>query len=142
MTIRYLLDTNILSEPLKPKPDLLVMENIKYHQYEIATAAPVFYELIRGAYRMKESKKQKKILNYIDLFVSSIPILPYEKKAASWHGKEMSRLQKLGLTPAFLDSQIASIAKANDLILVTRNITDFENFLGLSLENWFSNTST
>ena len=54
----------------------------------------------------------------------------------------MSRLQKLGLTPAFLDSQIASIAKTNDLILVTRNITDFENLLGLSLENWFSNTST
>ena len=76
MTIHYLLDTNILSEPLKPNPDRLVMKNIKYYQDEIATAAPVFYELIRGAYRMTGTKKQNKILNYVESFVSTIPILP------------------------------------------------------------------
>ena len=139
MTIRYLLDTNVISEPLKKTPDPLVMTNIKYYQDEIAIASQVFYELTRGADQLTKSKKRTDILKYIKSFVSTIPILPYDKTAANWHGKEMSRLQKLGQTPAFLDSQIAAVAKVNDLILVTRNTKDFENFLGLSLENWFSN---
>jgi tRNA(fMet)-specific endonuclease VapC len=38
--------------------------------------------------------------------------------------------------PAFVDGQIAAIAKVNGLVLVTRNTSDFEKFSGLKLENW------
>jgi len=43
----------------------------------------------------------------------------------------------LGKPSAFADGQIAAIAKVNDLILVTRNITDFRYFAGIEIENWF-----
>ena len=43
-----------------------------------------------------------------------------------------------GLSPAFIDAQIAAIAASNRLILVTRNIDDFQHFAGLDIENWFS----
>ncbi|OQX23219.1 MAG: VapC toxin family PIN domain ribonuclease, partial [Desulfobacteraceae bacterium IS3] len=41
-----------------------------------------------------------------------------------------------GQTPSFADGQIAAIAKVNDLILVTRNTSDFKIFADLKIENW------
>ena len=43
-----------------------------------------------------------------------------------------------GLTPAFIDSQIAAIAASNRLIMVTRNVDDFKDFDKLDVVDWFS----
>ncbi|MFN7854237.1 MAG: VapC toxin family PIN domain ribonuclease, partial [Dolichospermum sp.] len=56
---------------------------------------------------------------------------------AKWHAQERARLSKIGKTPAFIDGQIASIAFCNDLILVTNNVADFQDFEDLIIENWF-----
>jgi tRNA(fMet)-specific endonuclease VapC len=45
-------------------------------------------------------------------------------------------LTKGGRQPAFVDGQIAAIAKVNQLILVTRNTADYEGFSDLQIENW------
>jgi tRNA(fMet)-specific endonuclease VapC len=54
-----------------------------------------------------------------------------------WHARERARLSKIGKTLAFADGQIASIAAANDLILVTNNVADFQYFDNLKIDNWF-----
>jgi tRNA(fMet)-specific endonuclease VapC len=64
-------------------------------------------------------------------------ILNYDLKDAQWHAQERARLSKMGKTPAFIDGQIASIAYSNNLILVTNNVSDFEFFNDLTVENWF-----
>jgi tRNA(fMet)-specific endonuclease VapC len=46
-------------------------------------------------------------------------------------------LQQLGKPPSFIDAQIAAEAYTNQLILVTRNISDFQYFSDLTVENWF-----
>jgi tRNA(fMet)-specific endonuclease VapC len=51
------------------------------------------------------------------------------------------RLSNIGKTPGFVDSQIASISYCNNLILVTNNVSDFEFFNNLSIENWFVNSA-
>jgi tRNA(fMet)-specific endonuclease VapC len=66
----------------------------------------------------------------------SIPVLPYDQAAAEWHAAERARLSAAGKTPAFVDGQIAAIAKVNDLILVTSNRSHFENFRELQVEDW------
>ena len=43
----------------------------------------------------------------------------------------------MGKTPAFVDGQIGAIAYTNQLILVTNNVSDFQDFQGLQIENWF-----
>jgi len=63
-------------------------------------------------------------------------ILPYDEQAAEWHARERARLASLGQRPAFVDGQIAGIARVNGLVLVTRNSSDFKKFSGLQLENW------
>jgi tRNA(fMet)-specific endonuclease VapC len=69
--------------------------------------------------------------------VLDLPVFDYDINAAKWHAQERARLSKIGKTPAFIDGQIASIAFCNDLILVTNNVADFQDFEHLIIENWF-----
>lgn len=137
MSLVYLLDTNTISEPIKPSPNKQVVERIE--RYYSQSALPVFvvYELIRGAYQLPESKKRLRVLRYIENAISRLPILPYTQVSAEWHGEEAARLQNLGKSSPFIDAQIAAVAKTNNLILVTRNTADFKNFSDLQLDNWF-----
>lgn len=137
MSLIYLLDTNTISEPLKAAPNQQVIKNIARYHAQVAIAAVVFYELVRGVELLPDSKKRLKTTDYIESVVVKFPILSYTQEAAKWHGETAARLQLQGKTPPFVDTQIAAIAKTNDLILVTRNVDDFENFSDLKIENWF-----
>jgi tRNA(fMet)-specific endonuclease VapC len=131
------LDTNVLSEPLKTTPDESVLRNLKKHQYEISTAAPVWHELQYGCLRLPNSRKRRVIEQYLNNVIrQTILILPYDERTAEWHAKERARLSLKGEVPSFVDGQIASIAKVNGLILVTRNVGDFKAFSGLKIKNW------
>ncbi len=139
MSALYLLDTNIISEPLKLVPDEKVLDNLKINEENTALCSPVLHELQYGAERLPSSRKKALILEYINtVIMQSLPILPYESESAVIHAGLRAKLEARGKTIGFVDSQIASIAIANNLILVIQNIKDFENIKGLKLENWFS----
>ncbi|WP_089730070.1 type II toxin-antitoxin system VapC family toxin [Candidatus Thiosymbion oneisti] len=139
MTLRYLLDTNILSEAIKPQPSLSVLEHTNRHKSELSTASVVVHELLFGCLRLPfEAKRRTDLQNYLDqVILAGLPIFSYDIAAALWHSQERARLTAQGKPPPFTDGQIAAIAKVNDLILVTRNIDDFNGFEGLTVENWF-----
>ena len=64
--------------------------------------------------------------------------LPYDARAAEVHGAERARLERLGRAPTFADGQLAGVAIANALVLVTANAKDFTRFDGLVVENWLA----
>ena len=135
--IRYLLDANILSEPVKPRPNYIVTDRIDTHRGEIAMAAPVWSELLFGCIRLPESARRRIIEDYLlNIVQRTVTILPFDQRAAEWHASERARLGGIGLTPPFVDSQIAAVAFVNDLTLVTANTADFSNFDGLKVEDW------
>jgi tRNA(fMet)-specific endonuclease VapC len=138
VALRYLLDTNVLSEPVRPVPDPAVMDRIAMAGDTIATASPVWHEIELGRLRLPAGKRRRAIETIIDAFARVLVILPYDASAAAWHAKERARLNRLGKTPPFVDGQIAAIAAVNDLVLVTRNARDFSGFHGLEVESWFS----
>jgi len=72
------------------------------------------------------------------LLTSGLTVLPYDGKAALWHGEQRARLEARGLRPPFADGQIAAIAATQALVVVTRNTIDFKAFEGLDVLNWFS----
>ena len=138
MKARYLLDTNILSEPIKPNPSTTVIEQLRRHQHESVTAAPVWFELVYGVEQMPVSHRRNRLAQYLDeLDDSDLQILAYDRAAARWHALEHSRLRAAGQTRPFVDGQIAAIAAVHGLVLVSRNLGDFEMFTGLTVENWF-----
>lgn len=136
--MRYLLDTNVLSEPVRSTPDAQVVATLRNHSGELATTSIVWHELIYGAERLPEGEKRTYLFTYLTEVVrTTVPILPYDAQAARWHGRERARLARLGRTRPFVDGMIAAVAATRGLTLVTRNVPDFEHFADLDVENWF-----
>ncbi len=135
--MKYLLDTNIISEPLRPKPSSVVMRLLRQHEDDIAIPAPVWHELRFGCARLAPSRQREAIEHYIeDVVLASFPVLEYDQRAADQHAIERARLSAAGRTPPFVDGQIAAIAFVNGLTLVTSNRGDFQGFEGLQIRSW------
>ena len=64
-------------------------------------------------------------------------LLLYGEAAAWIHANIRREGEQMGLVLSFVDGQIASIAMAHGLTLVTRNLKDFENIQGLRVVSWF-----
>jgi tRNA(fMet)-specific endonuclease VapC len=136
--VKYLIDTNILSELSRPKPNPNVVEKFQINLSTIAISSITWHEALFGCHRLPVSRKRQDTENYLlGTIFPTVPILDYDAKAANWHATERARLSEIGLTPAFADGQIAAVASTNKLILVTRNLKDFINFRDLTIENWF-----
>jgi tRNA(fMet)-specific endonuclease VapC len=115
--MKYLLGINVISECLKQTPDTAVLDKLQFYQDEVCLAAPVWHELLFGCRRLPKSKKRKVIEGFLSEAVKpNIPILPYDVVAAGWHADQRANLITKGITPSFVDGQIASIAYVNDLI--------------------------
>ncbi len=136
--LKYLLDTNILSEVAKQEPNESVTQHLKEYDGQYGTAAIVWHEMLYGYELLVESKRKQRLQSFLTMLSrTSLIILPYDQSAAICYAKERARLQSQGLTCGYADGEIASIAVSQNLTLVTRNTDDFKNFHGLSLQNWF-----
>ena len=137
MTLRYLLDTSIVSSPVSRNPDPQIVKRLDEQGQDCAIAAPVWHELTYGCRRLPRGKRRIALESYLhDVVRGSFPILPYDEVAATWHGHERARLDAIGRPVPYVDGQIAAIAHANGLVLVTVNTRDFARFKDLEVENW------
>ena len=135
--LKYLLDTNVVSEPLRAKPAPAILRRLRRHETELAISAIVWHELRFGAERLPLSRRRAAIEQYLDdIVLETMPILDYDTAAAGWHARERARLAARGETPPFVDGQIAAIAYVNGLSLVTFNDADFRRFDGLHVLTW------
>jgi len=136
--VRYLLDTNILSEPVAARPNPSVLYRIKANGASLGISSVTWQEMLYGMFLLPVGKRRDQIEDYLFRRVrASLPIIGFEERAALWQAEQRARLRQVGRSPSYPDSQIAAIAAANGLVLVTRNIEDFADFQGLQTENWF-----
>lgn len=137
MAHRYLLDTNVLSEVMRPAPAPSVLNRILAAGDTAVTCAPVWHELEYGRARVPTGRRRRALDILIDGLAGVLVALPYDQAAAVWHARERARLEKMGETAPFIDDQIAAISAVHGLVLVTRNVRDFARFGGLRVESWF-----
>ncbi|MBR6215731.1 MAG: type II toxin-antitoxin system VapC family toxin [Spirochaetaceae bacterium] len=137
----YLLDTNIVSEIIKPEPDLNVIKKIAEHNSDCAICSPVWQELLFRLYRMPESINKKYLGKFIKEDVhENFKIKNFTEKAADIQAQLRIKLEQLGKPTQKEDSMIAAIALANHMVLVTRNTKHFaaiQQVSALTVENWF-----
>lgn len=135
--LRYLLDTNVVSQPMAKIPSVGVLRRLAAAGDQCAIAAPVWHELQFGCKRLPPGKRRAALEEYLaDVVRKTFQILPYDEMAARLHAAERVRLEEIGTTVPFVDGQIAAIAQANELVLVTDNVRDFAPFTALKMENW------
>lgn len=135
--MRYLVDTDVLSEPLKPEPDAKITGRLRQRGADLATTAVNVHEMLFGARRLTRGRRRRSLETYVlDVVARTLPVLPYDDAAAAWHADERARLERTGRPRPFADGQVAAIAAVNELVLVTRNVKDFRAFRGLVVEDW------
>jgi tRNA(fMet)-specific endonuclease VapC len=137
VSLRFLLDTSIVSNPIAKTPSAAVLEHLEREGARCAIGAPIWHELVYGVSRLPTGARRDGLERYLQTVVEpSFPILPYDDRAAAWHGRERARLERAGKTPPFADGQIAAIAHEHGLTLVTTNGRDFASFRGLRVADW------
>lgn len=138
----YLLDTNVASELLKSHPRIVArLETLD--DGDIAEIPIVAWlEIVRGrtaslfaAADEKELLIAQSRLDHDLEAMSNIPVVGVNVEAARHFGSMLSHKKCRKMRRA--DMLIACIALANMAVLVTRNVKDFANVPGLTLQNWF-----
>jgi tRNA(fMet)-specific endonuclease VapC len=127
----YLLDTNICSAHIR-RPAGLAHRFVQ-HSGRLYLSTIVLGELYAGAYMSAGSSKI--LAGIADLLIDT-KVLEFDAPCAVEFGKLRGVLKRQGVGIGPIDLQIASVAIAHGLTLVTNNTADFVNVPGLALENW------
>ncbi|HEX9668419.1 MAG TPA: type II toxin-antitoxin system VapC family toxin [Thermoanaerobaculia bacterium] len=133
----FLVDTNVVSELIRPQPHLPLVRRLLSTDPALLFASEITrYELRFGAAIHSQSsvvwsKVQREIL--------PLPIwLPIDERVALATADLRAALRKSGKGIEVPDAILAATASVHELVLVTRNVRHFQNVPGLALENWFS----
>lgn len=129
--MKYLLDTNICIHYFKGQFEL----ERKFQEkgiHQCAISEITYAELLYGA---EKSQNIAKNMQKIDELVKKIPIIPVYN-GLKIYGKEKARLSLMGQLISDCDLLIGATAIAYDMIMVTRNIKEFERLSDIQLENW------
>jgi tRNA(fMet)-specific endonuclease VapC len=136
---RFLLDTSIVSAAMWKAPDPGVLTKLDEHGGECAISAHVWHELRFGIARLARGKRRDVLEAFLrDVVHPTLPILPYDERAADWLAQERVRLEKAGKHAPAVDGEIAAVAATNELAIVTANVGDFAVFRGLAVRNWMT----
>lgn len=131
--MRYLLDTNICIYLIKRQHPEILAKLLKVGFDNIGISSITIAELEYGiANSTRPMESQTALLEFILPF----GILDFTYTAASFYGRIRKELKDKGRPIGDMDMLIASIAMANDLIVVTNNEKEFKRISGLRIENW------
>jgi predicted nucleic acid-binding protein len=136
--LSFLLDTNVVSEWVKPQPNLHVITWLQdVDEDHVFLSVASFAEIRRGVELMPPGKRRDRLTTWLaeDLparFVGRI--LDIDSQVADTWGIVMARGQSAGLTVNVLDAFFAATAEVHGLTLVTRNVQHFQK-LNISLLN-------
>lgn len=129
----YLLDTNIVSYWMRGHQSLL--ERIKSHSpTDLSIAAITLAEIYYGIERSPARKRERRIK--IEKIRSILEVHPFDESAAAKYGIVRAQLEKKGLAISERDLQIASIALAKGLCVITHNTKEFGRVKKLRMEDW------
>lgn len=123
-------DTNIISELMKPEPHAGMRRWVNAQAYESLYLTSVsWYELLYGLELMPSGKRRGSLgltLNALRLELFADRILAFDEKAASELSKLMAQARRDGIAISLGDGQIASIALQHGFAVSTRDVAPFE----------------
>jgi tRNA(fMet)-specific endonuclease VapC len=132
VTLRYLLDTNVLSALIRDPQGPIAQRIAAAGEETVCTSVLVAAELRYGAHKSGSVRLAERV----DLILSTLEILPLEVPADRHYGDIRQRLARLGTPIGPNGLLIAAQARSLDLTVVTANEREFARVPGLRVENW------
>lgn len=129
----YLLDTNAcisyLNNPRSP---------VRYQLERLDPASVFLYSIVKAElyFGVMNSRRPLKNREKLETFLQQLGSFPFDDAAALLYGEVRAKLSQAGRPIGPYDLQIAAIALANGLTLVTHNTEEFSRVDGLKLEDW------
>ena len=129
----YLLDTNACIYYIKHADSGVRKRIASLSPTEIAIPSIVKFEMYYGSMRSRDPISSLQIQ---DEFFNQFESLSFDDRAAMLAGRIRADLAAKGTPIGPYDLQIAAIALANNLILITNNISEFSRITNLQIEDW------
>ncbi|HBI22452.1 MAG TPA: VapC toxin family PIN domain ribonuclease [Legionella sp.] len=130
--MRYLLDTNILSDVIKNPQGMAAKRMMALDNNDLFTSIIVASEIRYGV----EKKKSALLSSRVELLLQMLDVLPFDVDADRYYGKIRFNLEQQGQIIGANDLLIAAHARSLDAVLVTDNTREFARVEGLNIENW------
>ena len=138
--MKFLLDTNVVSEPLKPRPNPNVTRWLHTaDEDQLFISVVTLTELRYGTERLATGDRRKRLEEWL---ANELPlrfegrILIVDSNVADTCGRLVARSESLGRPIEPRDAYIAATAEVHNLMLVTRDVSDFQPALQSVLNPW------
>jgi toxin FitB len=138
--VSFLLDSNVVSEWVKSRPDRSVVAWLAaVDEDQVFISVVTLAELRYGIERMTAGSRRNRLAQWLR---DELPprfdgrILSIDHIVADVWGKVVARSEAAGRPIGAMDAFIAATAEAHGLILVTRNVSDFEASIKAVINPW------
>ena len=122
-----LVDTNVVSQPLRGDGEKRVIDWLDAHDAEIIIPAFAVAEMVYGYEVLGWTKHRMELHDTVFALLTRYRgrIVPFDRAAAEAHGWLVAKMKNAGTPLPFVDSQIAAIAIARSAKIATRNVKDY-----------------
>ena len=138
--MRYLLDTNVVSEWVRPRPEPRVVRFLAdVDEDRVFISVLTLGELRFGIERLPAGARRQRLDEWVR---DQLPqrfegrVLPVDLAVAETWGTILARREKAGKTIGTVDGLLAATAVVHGLTLVTRNVSDFQSSVSTLLDPW------
>jgi len=135
-----ILDTNVISEPLKPRPDAAVLQWLDRQSPATLYVTTISQaELLAGVAALPAGKRRTELRKVVEKELASLfpnRILPFGERSAEAYAQVVTTANGAGNPIDFADAAIGAIAMEHNFILATRNVGDFKGTSVKLLNPW------
>jgi predicted nucleic acid-binding protein len=135
--VKFLLDTNVISETMRASPNRRLLRSLARHDGQLGISAVTWHELAFGVRRLPRGARRTALEVRLRDLASDLPAaVPFTGEAADWLASERARLEAKGVSISIEDGVIAATAYVANLTVVTANTKHFVPFLALRVVDW------
>lgn len=130
--MKYLVDANVLSEPTRARPDAAVVDWLADHEADLTVAPIILGEVRFGILLLTPGRRRAALDRWFSEGVARLQCLPWDAETGLRWAELLATLRSRGRAMPVKDSMIAATALTHDLVMVTRDTSDFAH-TGLQL---------